>query len=332
MYLSGAPLHVLAMNAMDRFRREMGSHYHISFSAGISNKNFVDAVRCNMKPVSVCTDLLKTGGYTRMAGYLKTLKQEMEKLGASHLEQFIINKAADKNCENVDDAGVANSERIVPGLIENPYYHFESNQKEPPKVDSQLGFFDCITCNKCLPVCPNATNFSIPIGATSIATTHFQIEQGTLVPIPGEDFLLKQKAQIANLADFCNECGDCDPYCPEEGGPYLEKPRFFFNQSTYDTHQDYEGFYFPTPDSIKGRYQGKEYLLSYDSQAEIYTWHSDEVNLTLDRDNQLLQSTPIKELAEQTIISMNAYYAMKSLLHGIIDHPLSYPAIMLREK
>ncbi|MBF0277551.1 MAG: glutamate synthase [SAR324 cluster bacterium] len=332
MYLSGTPLHVLAMNAMHQFRMAMGKHYHISFSAGISNKNFADAVSCNMKPVSVCTDLLKTGGYTRMSGYLKTLKQEMEKLGASNLAEFIIKRAADQNITNRNDAGFANSEKIVPGLIENPYYHFESNKKEPPRVDSQLGFFDCITCNKCLPVCPNAANFYIAVGAASTATTNFKIEQGSLLPIPGNDFVLKQKTQIANLADFCNECGDCDPYCPENGGPYQEKPRFFFNQTTYDTYPDHDGFYFPNPNSLQGRFQGKEYLLSFDTQAETYKWQSDEVDMTLDHENHLLQGETNKILKDQSIIDMNPFYVMKSLLHGIIDQPLSYPAIMLRGK
>ncbi|MFQ5605620.1 MAG: glutamate synthase, partial [bacterium] len=64
MYLSGAPLHVLAMHAVHQFRTALGADFHISFSAGITKHNFVDAVLCNMKPVSTCTDLLKEGGYT----------------------------------------------------------------------------------------------------------------------------------------------------------------------------------------------------------------------------------------------------------------------------
>jgi putative selenate reductase len=33
--------------------------------------------------------------------------------------------------------------------------------------------------------------------------------------------------QLANYADFCNECGNCDVFCPEDGGPYVLKPRLF---------------------------------------------------------------------------------------------------------
>jgi len=33
--------------------------------------------------------------------------------------------------------------------------------------------------------------------------------------------------QIACYADFCNECGNCDTFCPEYGGPYIKKPTLF---------------------------------------------------------------------------------------------------------
>lgn len=332
MYLSGAPLHVLAMHAMQRFRREMGSHYHISFSAGITKQNVVDAVSCYMKPVSVCTDLLKTGGYTRMAGYLKALQQAMKNLDVTDLEQFVIKTANDPNCQDINSAGMANTERVVAGLIDNPYYHYESNKKPPPQVDSQLIFFDCLSCNKCLPVCPNAANFSLPIGKQQIPVNHFQWDGNALTPVAGEPFELKKPIQIANLADFCNECGDCDPYCPEIGGPFVEKPRFFFNQHTYQTYQGYDGFYFPSPHTITGRYQGKEYTLSYNDNTAQYSWQSDQVTLTLDQDNQLLQGAPVKSLTASTVINMDAFYAMKALLHGMLDHPSSYPSMMLRGK
>ncbi len=332
MYLSGAPLHVLAMNAMQEFRKEMGAHYHTSFSAGITIKNAADSISCGMKPVTVCTDLLKTGGYTRMAIYLKNLKDDMEALEASTLEQFIIRKAAEPGCDDVDRAGFINMAAIVPTLADNPFYHFEANQKEPPTIDSDLEFFDCITCNKCLPVCPNAANFSLPIGEMDVETNNFQMRNGRFVAVAGTRFELRKKAQIANLADFCNDCGQCDPYCPERGGPFVEKPRFFFNRDTYELDADNDGFYFPDNFTLKGRYKGKPYMLSYNPVTEGHHWQSEEVELQLGADNQLVSGVAIEELADQTVINMDAYYAMKTLLHGMIDNPKAYTSIMLRGK
>jgi len=330
MYLSGAPLHVLSMNAIHRFRSEMGDNFHISFSAGVAKHNFVDAVRCNMKPITVCTDLLKTGGYSRLFDYLKNLKSTMEEMNCNTIEQFIINSANNDQSMSVFSAGVANSKRIVPKLIENPRYHFEANQKAPPKIDSHLKLFDCITCNKCLPVCPNAANFSIPTRTAELTMTDYQLINGDFIPVEGEKFVLEKENQIANLADFCNECGDCDTYCPEYGGPFIEKPRFFFTQSTYEKYSDYDGFYFPNSFALKGHIESKEYYLSYDTEKKEYLWRSNEVELILDADNSLIKGKPLISLNDQTRINMNAYYIMKTLLDGIISNPDDYPAVMLR--
>jgi putative selenate reductase len=330
MYLSGAPLHVLSMNAMHRFRSAMSDHFHISFSAGIAKHNFVDAVRCNMKPITVCTDLLKTGGYTRLYDYLKNLKTAMEEMSCNTLEHFIIRSIGDNQARDVFSGGVANSKRMVPKLIENPRYHFGANQKEPPKIDSHLKLFDCITCNKCLPVCPNAANFSIPTGMVELAMTDYQISNSEFIPVQGEKYILEKENQIANLADFCNECGDCDTYCPEYGGPFIEKPRFFSSQFTYEKYDSYDGFYFPTPFALTGRIESKEYHLSFDPAKKEYVWRSDEMELILDADNKLKMGKSRLSLKDQARISMNAYYIMKTLLEGIIANPNDYPSVILR--
>ena len=52
-----------------------------------------------------------------------------------------------------------------------------------------------------------------------------------------------QKHQIGNFADFCNECGNCDIFCPEDGGPYVLKPRFFGTQAAWEIFPHHDGFY-----------------------------------------------------------------------------------------
>jgi putative selenate reductase len=216
--------------------------------------------------------------------------------------------------KNVFSAGVANSKQIVPKLIENHRYQIDANQKEPPKIDSHLKLFDCITCNKCLPVCPNGANFSIATGKVELIMTNYQIKNGAFIQVQGEKFVLEKENQIANLADFCNECGDCDTYCPEYGGPFIEKPRFFFTQSTYEKYSDYDGFYFSNPFALKGRIDSNEYYLSFNSEKKEYLWISNEVELILDTDNRLQKGKLLVSLEEQTQINMNAYYIMKALL------------------
>jgi putative selenate reductase len=332
MYLSGPPLHVISMNAMHRFRSEMGDDFHISFSAGITKQNFADAVLCSMKPITTCTDLLKTGGYTRMFDYLKNLKDAMEQSGCRTIEEYTIENAAKDHRDNVFSAGVNNAGRIVPTLVNNPRYHYKMNAKPPKKIDSHLTLFDCITCNKCLPVCPNAANFSIPTGQMEITHHNFRYSQdGDFLPVATADFVLQQKFQIANLADFCNECGDCDTYCPEYGGPFIEKPRFFSSESSYLKFKEYDGFFFPDSFCLKGRIDKNEYLLVFNPENKMYLWKDGGIELLLNTENRLVSGINFVELEEGDEIDMRPYYIMRTLLDGILNDPQNYPALMLRK-
>lgn len=327
MYLSGAPLHVLAMSAMHRFRTEMGDDFHISFSAGITKHNFVDAVLCNMKPITTCTDLLKEGGYTRLFDYLVKLKEAMTAAGCHTVEEFITSRAGERELHR---AGVANAQRIVPALIQNPRYHQSSNLKKPPKIDSHLELFDCITCYKCLPVCPNAANFVIPTGTMNLPTQNYKYAAGKFEAVPAGNFVLNKLEQIANLADFCNECGDCDTYCPEHGGPFIEKPRFFFSEASYRKFSKYDGFYFPTSDSMIGRIHGQEYSLSFDEQKNEYCWRNGGVEFVLDAANHFLAGAVSDGINEGAEIDMTPFYIMRVLFDGIRNNPEDYTSVMLR--
>jgi putative selenate reductase len=39
--------------------------------------------------------------------------------------------------------------------------------------------------------------------------------------------------QTLNVADFCNECGNCATFCPTAGAPYRDKPRFWMDREGY---------------------------------------------------------------------------------------------------
>src|SRR5262249_46851151 len=89
MYLSGQPLYVLAMHLVAAWR-EVFPAMPVSFSAGIDQHNFPEAVACGPLPVTTCPDLLRPGGYARLPKYLQNLEAEMERRGAHTVEDFII--------------------------------------------------------------------------------------------------------------------------------------------------------------------------------------------------------------------------------------------------
>ena len=82
MYLSGPPLHVLASTLLDRLSKALPGRLDIpghdgdvmvSFSAGVTKDNLADTIAMGVQPATVCSDLLKPGGYGRLAPMLKAL-------------------------------------------------------------------------------------------------------------------------------------------------------------------------------------------------------------------------------------------------------------------
>ncbi|MDP6518669.1 MAG: glutamate synthase, partial [Planctomycetota bacterium] len=220
MYLSGPPLHLLAMSLVADFREHFGGGLPISFSAGIDAKNFPAAVSLGLVPVTVCTDMLKPGGYGRASAYLKNLARTMEEVGATTIDEFVLLSrglapAGDDApwpaatspafAALVADARVLNTEDYLAAALADKRYTKGGAPRPPRQLDTDLGLYDCIACSKCIPVCPNNANFAYEI-----------------TPVPG---LAEQELQFATFDDFCNECGNCAPFCPERGAPYLDKPR-----------------------------------------------------------------------------------------------------------
>jgi putative selenate reductase len=298
MYLSGPPLHVLAIALVHRFRQTFGDRFPISFSAGIDASNFADTVALGLKPVSVCSDLLKVGGYGRAQRYFADLTARMEALDASDIDSFVL-KAFDQAApalaslnlppeqaalchaaltdggDLVQAAGDAfdawisaarlkNTEIYAARVLTDPRYRALENSLSPFKTGNRLALFDCLTCDKCIPLCPNNANFSMPIGPTRLPIRHLLQANGLWLLESAGDLVLDKPRQIATFADACNECGNCDVMCPEDGGPYLTKPLFFGNHAAWANAPDRDGFAFKQrPDGLHmyGRFGGREVTL-----------------------------------------------------------------------
>jgi putative selenate reductase len=230
MYMSGPPLHVITMNLVKKFREHMKTSIPISFSAGLDAHNIATAVALNMVPVTTCTDLLRPGGYARLIRYLENLGAKMREVGASTIPDYVKHYAGQEAA-------------LVAETTANPRYRWERNKGVPRKIGSKLWLYDCIDCDKCVPVCPNDANFVYETSAGAIAYDNLELLPAGVRRVPGGVFQLAKGRQFANYADACNDCGNCDVFCPEDGGPYVEKPRFFGSLETYRKYAGKNGFY-----------------------------------------------------------------------------------------
>ncbi len=225
MYLSGPPLHVLASTLLDKLAVALPGELDIpghdgnimvSFSAGITKENLADALAMGVNPATVCSDLLKPGGYGRLAPMLKALTKEVKESGATDLASW----RADRQAAAVE-AGHANvAAKYVAHLRGEGAsdYHLAANEKLPREVENELEMFGCVSCNFCITVCPNDAFFSIP----SLVDT-------------GLDSQENSRQQYFVLSELCNECGNCMTFCPEDGDPAMVKPRLYTDAEVFET-------------------------------------------------------------------------------------------------
>jgi putative selenate reductase len=218
MYLSGQPLHVLAMNLLDRLAAALpgrlrlgpeGGSIPVSFAAGIDRANVAAAVGLGLTPVTVCSNLLKPGGYGNLAGMLKALAQSMEDTGCANVSAWVQHQHQEALAGGHRDAVAAYAAKLAQG---DGRYDSASTAKALRVIDRDLAMWDCVSCNLCVTVCPNN------------AMLHLATP---------DDSRLEEKWQYYCLAELCNDCGNCTTFCPERGAPFLVKPRLFIDDDAF---------------------------------------------------------------------------------------------------
>jgi putative selenate reductase len=139
-------------------------------------------------------------------------------------------------------AGRLNGQDIVPALAKDARYHARANAKPPRRVDETLALYDCINCDLCIPACPNDAIFAYEATPRDVTTTRFHGAEGTVREESGAGFLIRERHQLAVLEGACNECSNCEVYCPEHGAPFEVKERVFLTLADFERCPDLDGF------------------------------------------------------------------------------------------
>jgi ferredoxin len=199
----------------------------------------------------------------------------------------------------------------------------------PRKIGSRLWLFDCINCDKCLPVCPNDANFVYETSPLRQDWVRLTVRQGELVSEPGGTLEIGKAHQIANFQDFCNDCGNCDVFCPEDGGPYLEKPRFFGSLEAWQRLASRDGFFVTRQgecDVAWARLAGREYRLRVDRERDRGFFSDGVVEVeVLHRERRTLAARlePPAEgetrAVEGHTLDLSAYLKTAVALDGVLD-------------
>ncbi len=123
-------------------------------------------------------------------------------------------------------------------------------------------------CNKCVDVCPNRANIAIKL-----------------------NHIFKDVSQILHLDGFCNECGNCETFCPHEGSPYKDKLTLFSSHDDFINSTN-SGFYIANEtQSSLGR------TVNLRMGANIY-------ELVLDNEGNVIKSNPEENYTYKSEVDM----------------------------
>ncbi len=158
MYMSGRALHPISVNLAAKLINEFKGEIDVSFSAGANANNISNLVACGLSPITVCSDLLKPGGYGRFAQYIWNLRDCAKRLQAKQIDDFI-KRSASQATNDLKTNIINNVNRYAAEVLESSDYKRRFFVDPTIKTERKLGSFDCIHA-PCEDTCP--TNQDIP--------------------------------------------------------------------------------------------------------------------------------------------------------------------------
>ena len=140
---------------------------------------------------------------------------------------------------------------------------------EEEAMDESRRCLQCdLVCNVCTTVCPNRANIAL----LSLPMPHpvqVAVRDGDGVRVETlSNRRLEQSYQIVNIADACNECGNCATFCPSAGAPYRDKPRIHLSRESFDNAPD--GYLIASPARLEGKRGGKAFSLAAEKDAFVF--------------------------------------------------------------
>jgi putative selenate reductase len=134
MYMSGRALYPLTVNLSHKLAQEFGGEIVISYSGGATYFNIEDLFNSGIKPITLATELLKPGGYSRLNQLAKILESPMADNPSRELDLGKLQSAAEK-------------------ALTDERYHKEAKPDAPMKINQKLGLLDCFVA-PCVVACP----------------------------------------------------------------------------------------------------------------------------------------------------------------------------------
>ncbi|MEN8097451.1 MAG: FAD-dependent oxidoreductase, partial [Chloroflexota bacterium] len=172
MYMSGRALYPITLNLFHLLVDVFNGDLNVSYSGGADALNVSDIIACGALPVTMASDLLKPGGYSRSLQALQELQMAMVEADANDLAAFSLDR----------------QEKLQLAAYEarrDRRYHKTYHPYPLPKVSASLEKYDCIAA-PCVEQC--AVRQDIPEYAWYIQNGDYDAALQVILsrnPLPG---------------------------------------------------------------------------------------------------------------------------------------------------
>ena len=154
MYMSGRALHAVTVQVARKLAVEFMGELPMSFSAGADAFHVESLLASGMNTITVCSDLLKSGGYLRLPQYIERVREGMAALEAADLKDYAIRYArSTSGAVPGNAAALLNLNRYAETVLNDRRLMKEACDTARTKTGRLLGWFDCIKA-PCTDECP----------------------------------------------------------------------------------------------------------------------------------------------------------------------------------
>ncbi|NNE33911.1 MAG: 4Fe-4S binding protein, partial [Rhodothermales bacterium] len=186
------------------------------------------------------------------------------------------------------------------------------------RIESTLELYDCINCDLCISACPNDAIFAYDVTPMDEQTELLHIGgDGPMSREPGQGFAVGESHQLAVVEGACNECSNCEVYCPEHGAPFLVKERVFLSMDDFRREVSSDGFYRDT-DILYGRIGGTEIKMSPEPERNRGTIDIDGVRLDVAWDSLEVRSHEARN-SEPVQLDTRMLWRMRTVWESIFN-------------
>ncbi|MCF7794514.1 MAG: putative selenate reductase subunit YgfK, partial [Candidatus Cloacimonetes bacterium] len=134
MYMSGRALFPLTINLAKKLSHQYNGKLPISYAGGANYFNAKELFEIGIRPITIATDILKPGGYTKLSQLAYLLDDEMKQPVKDRID-------------------LSKLDELAKNALESPIYKMETKSQIPMKIDKKLEMMKCFIA-PCKEACP----------------------------------------------------------------------------------------------------------------------------------------------------------------------------------